>query len=345
MTTGEGRLVPEERIALAHGAGGKLGHRLIRQFFLPFLSNPCLDRLDDSAILEVGDVRIAFTTDSYVVDPLFFPGGDIGRLAVYGTVNDLCMGGASPLCLSLSLIIEEGFPLEDLARILSSVGSAAQEAGVQIVTGDTKVVGRGGADKIFVNTAGIGVIWDRAIQVSSGNARAGDQVILSGPVGDHGIAVLAQREGIFLGDEIRSDTAPLNGLVRDMFRASKEIAVLRDPTRGGLASALNEIALQSGVGMVVEESLIPIREPVRGACELLGLDPLYVANEGRLVAVVRREAAGKVWEAMRHNPLGREAEIIGEVVADHPGMVLLKTKVGGKRVLDMLAGEPLPRIC
>lgn len=335
----------DERILMSHGAGGKMGHQLISRHFLPLLSNPFLDRLDDSAIMEMEGIRLAFTTDSYVVDPLFFPGGDIGRLAVCGTVNDLSMGGAFPLYLSLSLIIEEGFPLEDLKRILSSIQTAAQEAKVLIVTGDTKIVERGGADKVFLNTAGIGVIQDPEICVSGNNAQVGDLVILSGAVGDHGIAVISKREGIFLGEEIRSDMAPLNGLVQDMFRESRQVHAMRDPTRGGLASTLNEIAVQSRVGMVIEESKIPIREPVQGACELLGLDPLYVANEGKLVAVVKGEASGKVLEAMRANPLGRDAQIIGEVVPGPEGTVLLKTKIGGTRVLDMLIGESLPRIC
>jgi len=334
-----------ERILLAHGAGGKMGHQLIARHFLPFLSNPILDRMDDSAIMEMEGFRFAFTTDSYVVDPLFFPGGDIGRLAVCGTVNDLAMGGAIPLYLSLSLIIEEGFSLEELTKILSSVQKAAQEAQVLIVTGDTKVVGRGGADKVFLNTAGIGVIPGNQICISGSNARHGDRVILSGSIGDHGIAVISKREGIFLGEEMESDMAPLNGLVQAMLRASQQVHALRDPTRGGLASALNEIARQSQVGIIIEELKIPVRESVQGACELLGLDPLYIANEGKLVAIVEREASNSILEAMRRNPLGRDAEIIGEVVADPREMVLLKTRIGGTRVLDMLAGEALPRIC
>jgi len=333
------------RILLAHGAGGKLGHQLVADEILPLFSNPILARMDDSAILEIEGFRLTFTSDSYVVDPLFFPGGDIGRLAVCGTVNDLSMGGAKPLYLSLSLILEEGFPFEDMTRILLSSRRAADEAGVQIVTGDTKVVGKGGVDKIFLNTSGIGLIPDRRVLASGRNARAGDQVILSGYLGDHGIAVISQREGIFWGEEIHSDVAPLNGLVEDIFRASQEVHVLRDPTRGGLASALNEIARQSQVGIVLEESNIPIREPVRGACELLGLDPLYVANEGKLVAIVGRDAASDILEAMRKNPLGQRAEIIGEIVENPKGKVLLKTRIGGTRVVDMLVGEPLPRIC
>ncbi|MDH7499412.1 MAG: hydrogenase expression/formation protein HypE [candidate division NC10 bacterium] len=337
--------VPSERILLAHGAGGRMAHELIARQFLPFLLNPMLSPLDDSAILPMEGARFAFTTDSYVVDPLFFPGGDIGRLAVCGTVNDLAMGGAVPLYLSLSLIIEEGFMLEELKRILSSVREAAQEAQVLVVTGDTKVVGRGGADKIFLNTAGIGILPKEQIHISGGNAQVGDRVILSGSIGEHGIAVLSKREGIFLGEETESDVAPLNGLVQGMLQASHQVHVLRDPTRGGLASALNEIAEHSQVGIVIEESKIPVRESVQGACELLGLDPLYIANEGKLVAIVKKEASSKILRAMRRNPLGRDAEVIGEVVADPRGMVLLKTRIGGTRVLDMLSGEPLPRIC
>jgi len=301
--------------------------------------------MDDSAVLEMKGCRLAFTTDSYVVDPLFFPGGDIGRLAVCGTVNDLSMSGAKPLYLSLSLIIEEGFPLQELRTIISSIQGAAQEAEVLIVAGDTKVVEKGGADKIFLNTAGIGIIQDEKIFISGNNAQVGDQLILSGSIGDHGIAVISQREGFFLGGNIESDVAPLNRLVQDMLQASRKIHALRDPTRGGLATTLNEIAVQSQVGIVMEESKIPVREPVQGACELLGLDPLYLGNEGKLVAIVQRDAASLILQAMKRNPLGKDAEIIGEVVEDPKGMVLLKTNIGGTRVVDMLIGEALPRIC
>jgi len=301
--------------------------------------------MDDSAVLEMKGCRLAFTTDSYVVDPLFFPGGDIGRLAVCGTVNDLSMSGAKPLYLSLSLIIEEGFPLQELRTIISSIQGAAQEAEVLIVAGDTKVVEKGGADKIFLNTAGIGIIQDEKIFISGNNAQVGDQLILSGSIGDHGIAVISQREGFFLGGNIESDVAPLNRLVQDMLQASRKIHALRDPTRGGLATTLNEIAVQSQVGIVMEESKIPVREPVQGACELLGLDPLYLGNEGKLVAIVKRDAASLILQAMKRNPLGKDAEIIGEVVEDPKGMVLLKTNIGGTRVVDMLIGEALPRIC
>ncbi len=322
-----------------------MAHQLISDQFLPSFSNPPLERMDDSAVLEMKGYRLAFTTDSYVVDPPFFPGGDIGRLAVCGTVNDLSMSGAKPLYLSLSLIIEEGFPLRELRTIISSIQRAAQEAGVLIVTGDTKVVEKGGADKIFLNTAGIGILQDERIFISGNNAQVGDQLILSGSIGDHGIAVISKREGFSLGGNIESDVAPLNQLVQDMLQASLKLHVLRDPTRGGVATTLNEIAAQSQVGIMIEESKIPIREPVQGACELLGLDPLYLANEGKLVAVVERQAASLVLQAMKRNPLGKDAEIIGEVVKDPKGMVLLKTKIGGTRVVDMLIGEALPRIC
>ena len=333
------------KILLAHGAGGRMAHQLIAGHLLPSLSNPHLDQLDDSAILKMGDFRLAFTTDSYVVDPPFFPGGDIGRLAVCGTVNDLSMVGARPLYLSLSLIMEEGLLLSDLEKIVASIQAAAQEAGVLIVTGDTKVVGKGGADGIFLNTSGIGVIQDPGIFISGSNAQVGDQVILSGSIADHGIAVISQRQGFFLGEDLESDVAPLNGMVQEMLRVSSEVHVLRDPTRGGLATALNEIAEQSSVGVVLEESKIPVRESVRGACEMLGLDPLYVANEGKLVAVVKKDAAGSVLEAMKNHPLGRGAEIIGEIMENPKGMVLLRTRIGGTRVVDMLTGEALPRIC
>jgi len=322
-----------------------MAHQLIADQFLPIFSNPHLERMDDSAVLEMKGCRLAFTSDSYVVDPPFFPGGDIGRLAVCGTVNDLSMSGAKPLYLSLSLIIEEGFPLQELRTIIRSVQGAAREAEVLIVTGDTKVVEKGGADKIFLNTAGIGILQDKHISISGNNAQVGDQLILSGSIGDHGIAVISQREGFSLGGNIESDMAPLNRLVQDMLQASRKIHVLRDPTRGGLATTLNEIAAQSQVGIMVEESKIPVREPVQGACELLGLDPLYLANEGKLVAIVKREAASIILQAMKRNPLGKGAEIIGEVVEDPKGMVFLKTKIGGTRVVDMLIGEPLPRIC
>ncbi len=328
---------------MAHGSGGKLAHELIQKTFLIALSNPLLARLDDSAVLDCKG-RLAFTTDSYVVKPIFFPGGDIGKLAVCGTVNDLAMSGAAPLYLSLAFIIEEGLLRDDLTRILASIQATSKEASVQIVTGDTKVVDRGSADRLFVNTAGLGLIPD-GVNISGSNARPGDKVILSGTIGDHGIAVLSQREGLSFSTQLRSDCAPLNGLVAEMIQASPRIHALRDPTRGGLATTLNEIAVQSRVSIRIEEDKIAVRDEVRGACEMLGLDPLYVANEGKLVAMVAPEDAEAVLEKMRRNAHGREASIIGEVQPDHPGRVIMKTRIGASRIVDMLVGDPLPRIC
>lgn len=333
----------EDKILLAHGSGGKLSHDLVKGLLLDILGNPLLDRLDDSAIVKL-DGRLAFTTDSYVITPLFFPGGDIGKLAVCGTVNDLSMAGAQPAYLSLSLIIEEGFGIKDLREIITSVRRTADEAGVKVVTGDTKVVNRGGADGIFINTAGIGVVPD-GLEISAAHARVGDRVILSGPIGDHGIALIGQREGLRFESSLESDCAPLNRLVREMVGASRNIHCLRDPTRGGLASSLNEFAQDSGVGIRIEEDSIPVRKQVRGACELMGFDPLYVANEGKLVAVVAPEDAEKVLEIMRDDPHAPDAAIIGEVVAEHPARVVMKTRLGTSRVVDMLTGELLPRIC
>jgi hydrogenase expression/formation protein HypE len=332
-----------DKIIMAHGSGGKLAHELIENTFLKALSNPLLAKLDDSALFDFKG-RLAFTTDSYVVNPIFFPGGDIGRLAVCGTINDLAMSGAVPLYLSLAFIIEEGLSLEDLARVLSSVQAVSKEAGVQIVTGDTKVVNHGSADKLFVNTSGVGLVPE-GVNISGSNARPGDKVILSGPVGDHGIAVLSQREGLSFSTELKSDCAPLNGLVADMIEASSRIRAMRDPTRGGVATTLNELAAQSKVGIRIDEGKIPVRDEVRGACEMLGLDPLYIANEGKLVAVVAPEDAEAVLERMQRNAYGKEASMIGEVRQDHPGRVVMKTTIGASRIVDMLVGDPLPRIC
>jgi hydrogenase expression/formation protein HypE len=331
-------------ILLAHGSGSKLSHELIEKKLLPPLTNPILSRLDDSAVFELNSGRLAFTTDSYVVNPIFFPGGDIGRLAVCGTVNDLAMSGAIPLYLSLSFIIEEGLAFKELERVVESVKAAADEAAVTIVTGDTKVVNRGSADKLFINTAGIGVVASE-VDISGANARVGDKVILSGAIGDHGIAVMSQREGLRFSVSIQSDCAPLNKMVAEMLSISSKIHCLRDPTRGGVATTLNEIARQSGVGVRIEEDRIPIHDGVRAACELLGFDPLYVANEGKLVAVVAPEDAEKVLEKMRHNRYGIEAAIIGEVTAEHKGKVVMRTRLGSLRIVDMLSGELLPRIC
>lgn len=332
-----------DTIILAHGSGGKLSHELIEKRFLSFLANPLLSKLDDSAIFEA-DGRLAFTTDSYVVNPIFFPGGDIGRLAVCGTINDLSMSGAKPQYLSLSAIIEEGFPLSELEEIMRSIKTAIEEAEVKIITGDTKVVNRGQLDKIFINTSGIGMISSE-IDISGANAKAGDKVILSGTIGDHGIAIMSQREGLKFAVPVESDCAPLNKLVSEMLEASPRIHCLRDPTRGGLATTLNEFARQSNVSIVIEEDKIPIKEAVRAACELLGFDPIYVANEGKLVAIVESCGAENVLTRMKQNRYGNDAAIIGQVVDDHQGRVIMKTKLGSSRIVDMLSGELLPRIC
>jgi len=333
----------DDKILLAHGSGGKLSHDLIEKTFIPPFSNPILDRLDDSAVFDLSG-RIAFTTDSYVVSPLFFPGGDIGKLAVCGTVNDLAMSGASPLYLSVSFIIEEGLSLAELKEIVSSIQMVALGAGVKVVTGDTKVVNQGSADKLFINTAGVGII-PPGIDISGANAVPGDKVILSGAIGDHGIAIMSQREGLRFGIPVESDCAPLNGLVAEMLARSRQIHCLRDPTRGGLATTLNELARQSGVGINIEEDKITVHESVSAACELLGFDPLYVANEGKLVAIVAPAHAEEILNVMRRNRYGRESAIIGEVVSEHPERVLMKTVLGASRIVDMLTGELLPRIC
>jgi hydrogenase expression/formation protein HypE len=333
-----------EKILLAHGSGGKLSHELIKGLFLSAFENPVLGELDDSARLDQDKGRLAFSTDSYTVKPLFFPGGDIGKLAIYGTVNDLAMVGASPRYISISFIIEEGFFLDTLRDIVDSITKAAKHTGVEIVTGDTKVVEKGEADGLFINTAGIGYIRGGA-DISGRNGKVGDSVLLSGTIGDHGTAVLSQREGFQFQMALRSDCAPLHGLVEEMLDASTRIHVLRDPTRGGLATVLWEVANASRVGIVVEEEKIKVREEVRGVCDLLGFDPYYLANEGKLVAFVPQGEAEKVLEAMRGNPLGSEAAIIGRVVEENPGRVLLKTRIGGHRLLEPLSGELLPRIC
>jgi len=336
-----------ETILLAHGSGGRLSHDLVRDVFACRLTNPLLDELDDAAVfsLPAGVGRLAFTTDSYVVQPLFFPGGDIGKLAVCGTVNDLAMRGAAPLYLSAGFIIEEGFPLADLERIVDSMAQTAREAGVAIVAGDTKIVERGAADKVFINTAGVGVV-PPGVDVGANRVPPGDAVLVSGPVGDHGMAIMTQREGLRFQSPLVSDCAPLNGLVAAMLGAAPgAVHCLRDATRGGLATVLVEVAGSSHVGIEVDETAIPVREPVRAACELLGLDPLYVANEGTLAAFVAPEAAEAVLAAMRAHPVGREAVRIGQTSGEHAGRVALRTTLGVRRVLDMLAGEQLPRIC
>ena len=333
-----------QQILMGHGSGGKLTARLIEEMLLPAFENPLLEPLDDQAWVSAGGARVAFTTDSYVVTPLFFPGGDIGELAVNGTVNDLAMGGARPLFLSLAFILEEGLPLADLRRVIDSVRRAADAAEVLVVTGDTKVVNRGKGDKLFVNTAGIGVPLPGA-DLSSRRVAPGDAVLLSGTVGDHGIAILSQREGLAFAGDVASDTAPLHGLVAAMLEAFPGVHAMRDPTRGGVAATLVEIASRRKLGIEVDERAVPVRGGVRGACEMLGLDPLHVANEGKLVAFVPEEGAESVLGAMRAHPLGREAARIGRVTADHPGVVVLRTPIGGRRILDLPFGESLPRIC
>jgi hydrogenase expression/formation protein HypE len=331
-------------IVLAHGSGGKLSHQLISKMVVPQFANELLAPLHDGAIFSLGAGRIAFSTDSYVVSPIFFPGGDIGSLAVHGTVNDLAMCGARPLYLSVGFILEEGTPMDDFWRIVQSMRAAADEAGVQLVTGDTKVVDRGKADKIFVNTAGIGVVPE-GVNISPLRARPGDKVIISGPIAVHGIAIMSVREGLEFETAIASDTAALNGLVGALLAACADVHVLRDPTRGGVTSTVTEIAQSAGVGVVLNEAAIPISEEVKGACEILGLDPLYVANEGKLIAIVSPQEAESALAAMHGHSLGKSAAIIGEITTDHPGFVVMKTRVGGERVVDMLSGEQLPRIC
>jgi len=337
-------ILDHKEIVLGHGSGGKLTQQLIEKMFLPLFQNEFLAPLHDGAVFPVNGVRLAFSADSYVVNPIFFPGGNIGELAVNGTVNDLAMCGARPLYLSASFILEEGFPIEDLWRIVRSMNEAATNAGVALVTGDTKVVDRGKGDKIFINTSGVGVV-ENGIEISPNLARPGDVIIVNGPIAVHGIAIMSVREGLEFETLIESDTTPLNDLVRAMLAASPGIHVLRDPTRGGVSSALNEIAAKAGVGISIIEDRIPIGEEVKGACAILGLDPLYVANEGRLLAFVSASEADKVLSAMQNHPLGRDAKVIGEVVADHAGRVLMKTRIGGTRIVDMLSGEQLPRIC
>lgn len=331
-----------DRILLGHGSGGTMMHQLIRDFFVPAFE---LTSLQDSAVLDdVGGGKIAFTTDSYVVSPIFFPGGNIGDLAVYGTVNDLSMVGAKPIYITVGLILEEGFPIEDLKTILLSMSTAAVKSGIKIVAGDTKVVNKGKADGIFINTSGIGII-EHGIDLSPAKIVPGDKIILSGPLGNHGISVIAERNGITFNPPVMSDTAPLNSLVSEMLDITKDIHTLRDPTRGGLASVLKEIALDSGHCLVIEEELLPVPPGVRGACELLGLDPLYIANEGILVAIANPDMSESLTAAMRKHPLGKESLLIGAVQEAPKGTVLLKTSIGGTRIVEMLSGDQLPRIC
>ena len=333
-----------KEVVLAHGSGGKLSQRLLQSVVLPRFQNELLAPLHDGAIFDLDGSRIAFSTDSYVVSPIFFPGGDIGNLAVHGTVNDLAMCGARPHYLSVAFIVEEGLPMADFRRIIQSMQAAATEAGVLLVTGDTKVVDRGKADKLFINTAGVGLVR-AGVNIQPSRAQPGDKIIINGPIAVHGIAIMSVREGLEFETKIESDTAPLNGLVESILDAYEDIHVLRDPTRGGITSALSEIAQAARVGMLLDEAQIPISEEVKGACEILGLDPLYVANEGKLLTILPAAKADRVLAAMHAHPLGQAAAIIGEVTANHAGYVLMKTRVGGTRVVDMLSGEQLPRIC
>lgn len=333
-----------DKVMMAHGGGGTLSHQLIEKIFLPQFDNELLNMQHDGSVFEIGGERFAFTTDSYVVQPIFFPGGDIGELAVNGTVNDLAMCGAEPIYLSAGFILEEGFLLNDLWRIVLSMKKAAERAGVKIITGDTKVVDRGKGDKIFINTSGIGKVYP-GIAISPKNCKPGDVIIISGKIAEHGMAIMSAREGLEFETAIKSDTLSLNLLVSTMLKVSNKIHVMRDPTRGGVASTLNEIAATAGVGIEIDELAIPISEEVKAACEILGFDPLYVANEGKLIAFVDQEDADKILEAMKNHPDGKDATIIGKVVNDHPQRVIMKTSIGSMRVVDMISGEQLPRIC
>lgn len=333
-----------KEIVLAHGSGGTLSRQLVDKIILPQFRNELLEPLHDGAIFSLGEQRLAFTTDSFVVNPIFFPGGDIGKLAIHGTVNDLAMCGARPRYLSASFILEEGLPMEDFWRVVQSMRAAADDAKVALVTGDTKVVDRGKADKIFINTSGIGVV-PAGLNIHPARAQVGDKIIINGPIAVHGIAIMSVRQGLEFETEIASDTAPLHELVEALIAAKIDLHVLRDPTRGGVTSALAEIAQSARLGMLLEEVAIPISEEVKGACEILGLDPLYVANEGKFIAIVAKKDADAALAALRSHLSGKEAAIIGEVVQQHPGMVMMRTRVGGTRVVDMLSGEQLPRIC
>ncbi len=334
----------EKRITMAHGSGGRATERLIEEIFAPRFQNAVLARMNDAALVKVAGGRLAMATDGHVVSPLFFPGGDIGRIAICGTVNDLAMMGARPRWLTLSFILEEGLSLDDLARVADSMATAAEEAGVLIVAGDTKVVERGHGDGLFISAAGVGVV-PPGVAIDAASARPGDVVLINGPVGNHGITLMLQREGLQFVAPVRSDAAPLNHIVAALLEAAPSTHTLRDATRGGLATALNEIARTAGVGVIVDEEAVPVDEAVRGACGLLGLDPLYVANEGVFVAFVPREEAEAALAAMRAHPLGRRAQRIGRVVAEHPGQVVLATPLGAQRLLPSLSGNLLPRIC
>ncbi len=332
------------QIVLGHGSGGRLSADLIQHLFVPLFDNPALAGLNDQAVLDIDGARLAFTTDSFVVQPLFFPGGNIGSLAVHGTINDLAVSGAQPLYLSAGFILEEGLSMDDLGNIAVAMAEACKSAGVQLVTGDTKVVNKGKGDGVFINTAGIGLV-PPGVNIAADRARPGDVVLVNGTVGDHGMAIMSVREGLSFETELVSDSAALHTLVGAMLDVAPDIHCLRDATRGGVAAVLNELAERSRVGFDLDETAIPVRPAVMAACEMLGMDPLYVANEGKLVAVVPGERAGAVLEAMRAHPLGRDAAIIGRAVDEHPGMVVTRTAIGGRRVVDMPLGEILPRIC
>ncbi|OQX26521.1 MAG: hydrogenase expression/formation protein HypE [Desulfobacteraceae bacterium IS3] len=333
-----------DKILLDHGSGGRMSHQFIIDTILPLFDNHILSLLNDGATVDIQGKRLAFSTDTFTVDPIFFPGGNIGDLAVNGTVNDLAMCAATPLYLSVGLLIEEGFPTEDLEKILKSMKAAADKAGVQIVTGDTKVVPKGAADKIFINTSGIGLI-PFPLDIGSDKAQVGDKIIVSGTIGDHGIAVLTQREGMDFDSSVKSDTAALNHLVKKILLRTRDIRVFRDPTRGGVGTALNEIAEKSKAGIRIYEDKIPVKGEVAGICELLGFDPLYIANEGKMLVFAKPTCAEMVLEGIKTDVLGKDAAIIGEVVSDHPGKVIMETRIGGTRIVDMLTGEQLPRIC
>lgn len=333
-----------DKVLLAHGGGGTLSNKLIGKMFISQFGNEFLNLQHDGAMFSIGSERVAFSTDTYVVKPIFFPGGDIGELAINGTVNDLAMCGAKPLYISVGFVIEEGLSIEELWQIVLSMKRAAENAGVKIVTGDTKVVDRGKGDKIFINTSGVGII-PTGRNVSPKRCMPGDKIILSGKIAEHGMAIMSAREGLEFETQIKSDTAALNGLVENMFSVDNDIHVLRDPTRGGLSSTLNEIAISSGAGILIDETVIPISEEVKAAAEILGLDPLYIANEGKLIAIVSSDKAGAILTEMKKHPLGKDSQIIGEVTDANRGRVIMKTSIGSKRIVDMISGEQLPRIC
>ncbi|OGB64115.1 MAG: hydrogenase expression/formation protein HypE [Caldithrix sp. RBG_13_44_9] len=333
-----------ERILLAHGGGGTLSHQLLQKMFFPQFDNELLRTEHDGAVWEMNGVKLAFSTDSYVVKPIFFPGGDIGELAVYGTVNDLAVCGAQPLYLSAGFIIEEGCLMEDLWRIIQSMKKAAEQSGVKIVTGDTKVVDRGKGDKIYINTSGVGVVY-KGVEISSRRIQSGDKIILNGKIAEHGIAILSAREEFDFKTSVKSDTAPLNGLIKEVLQVCPDIHMMRDPTRGGISSAMNEIAAKAQKGIRLDEKQIPIDQEIKAICEILGLDPLYIANEGKVLLFVPPTEVSKVLQIMHRHPYGKEAVVIGEVVDEHPGRVVMKTLIGSNRVVDMISGEQLPRIC